>query len=448
MKRVKVSIGPDTAYRHPQTFFFKNIPCLESFWGYTNDAAFTATRIVRMMKELKPTPYFLMVCIGEYPKVKSPRNKNGVFMGMDEPVFGDAFVFKLGEPELYGEGYSRYVHFEEDFHKIDWLPKAIMGAARKVETAMAEHANPGFPNLKNYADEQTMLKDTEKMKRWMARIEKVKEKYATPFPVDKKSGLPDLERMHDILYKMSVDGFSWKDDRLLRIHEGSDKSGLPTAEAYVERILEFDKAYGEAIPAYHLEVTSSASTETGSPSTKTKELVERAKECFLAAKSAFEPMEAIVRAEAVQRGRDAFDITDPEAEIDWRALSYMANLILTSVIAWKKEHTYIASKEIAALYQKTIEELSTKLQAFCKTIEDGVSNNGQIVEAVIELKELYQSLDTGGVELRASREAKAAGANAASEADEDKIPILGVMQVQFASGRTGHIFKHVYTAQS
>lgn len=210
--RVKVSVIPDVG-RHPQTFLFKNIPDVEYYWGFLNDAATTAQRIVRLERDGQPTPYFLLACRGEWPKVTSPRNDNAIFAGVQEPtVFSDAFVFKLGEPEIYEDGYVRYVHIEEDLGNIDWIPEAIREAAKKVEYATPLDANPGFPDMENYADPETMSKDVQKMRKHMNAYRKAAEGYGSDLPTEYEPGMLEFGAMKETVAKMTVLLYKMRED--------------------------------------------------------------------------------------------------------------------------------------------------------------------------------------------------------------------------------------------
>lgn len=176
MHRVQVAVISSMG-RHPQTLLFKNIPDVEYYWTFLNDKATSAQRIVRLEREGKPTPYFLLACRGEWPEKTSPRNDHAIFADLDEPkVFNDAFVFKLGEPETYGEGYAKYVHIEKDLGSVDWTSEAIRNAAMKVESATLVHANPGFQDPTRYADPETMSKDLRKMRQQFEEYKKAEGK--------------------------------------------------------------------------------------------------------------------------------------------------------------------------------------------------------------------------------------------------------------------------------
>ena len=157
METVKVYISPDTAYRNSQTLIFKHFPNVQFYWGERKSRNAWATRIVRLEKEGNPTPYFLLVNNGGQLKCRPPRNQNANLTDVREPIFGDAFVFKLGDPELHEDpGHARYVDIEMDVGRISWLPGSIREAATKVKSAGPANANPGFPDLRNYAASETV----------------------------------------------------------------------------------------------------------------------------------------------------------------------------------------------------------------------------------------------------------------------------------------------------
>lgn len=204
MHRVKVYVIADVG-RHPQTFFFKNIPDVEYYWGFHNDPATTAQRIVRLEREGEPTPYFLLACRGEWPEATSPRNDNAIFAGLHEPmVFSDAFVFKLGEPETYGEGYVNYAHIEEDLGSVGWILGAIREAAEKVEHATPANANPGFPDMENYADPETISKDTQKMRKHMNNYKKAAERRSSALAFEYELGMMDEGAMRSTVREVTA----------------------------------------------------------------------------------------------------------------------------------------------------------------------------------------------------------------------------------------------------
>ena len=288
IERVAVEIEPDTAVRHPQTFFFKNVPSRGPFWGYSNHKAVLATRIIRLENEENPTPYFLMVCRGEHPKAQSPFNNSAVFE-VDVPIFGDAFVFKLGDPELCGpDGYARYVDIEEGFRGIEWLGQAIRMASRKIESATAEYANPGFPDLKNYADQKTMSKDARTMHLWKKEIRKANIRLGTPISIEEASRMPVVESMSYAIEKMNVQINAWKEqEQCSRTEEGTKSWICKIIDAYYESVYVFDGAYKETRAAIPLDNTISDSSYLESSDPRMVNAVGRARGCFHNVKSAF-----------------------------------------------------------------------------------------------------------------------------------------------------------------
>ncbi len=250
IERVEVVVIPDTAYRHPQTFFFKNIPEVDRYWGLLNDAAVTAQRMVRLERDGLPTPYFLLACRGEYPLVKSPRNENAIFANMQVSVFGDAFVFKLASPELNEDGYTRYDHID-DIGDFDWIPQAIQEAARKVEYATASKANPGFPDITNYADQETISKDVHKMLKFVAAYRKAA-----------KRKLPDIDTIGRWTKRFTTLLRDWNKD--VFIATDVDPNGVIR-----KRQATFDEV------AQNVNRIVSASTTTESSNTKTGDGLER-----------------------------------------------------------------------------------------------------------------------------------------------------------------------------
>ena len=396
LKRVKVSLRGDTATRHWQTFFFKNIVCLEPFWGETNDKAFVATRIVRlMMKDGKPTPYFLMVCIGEFPRITSPRNDSQIFKGLHEPIYNDAFVFKLGDPELGVAGYANYVDIDKDFADISWLRQAIRNAARKVERATARHANPGFPDMSNYADEETMSKDVGKMLYVMAMIAKANDKHAAAAAgIDAISGLPDLESMRNAINGMLAQTKIWKDEGLLSFDVDVESAIYQATDAFGQKTIDSLEAIEEALNATKLDQTPSASTDVDSPSAKTKELWERAEECYMGAESDYEAVKALVTEEVNNKVRDVLRIKDPNTECDVIWLKYMANSIISSIVEMKKDRSVIAALKSGHQYMKKMDQLGVKAQAAYQAIEENKTHQ-EIIQLVVETNEIYQILFEG-----------------------------------------------------
>ena len=243
MHRVKVYVKPDVA-GHPQTFFFKNIPDVEWYWGFCNDPATTAQRIVRLEKEGQPTPYFLLACRGEWPELTSPRNDNAIFAGLHElMVFSDAFVFKLGEPETYGEGYVNYVHIEEDLGSVGWIPNAIREAAEKVEYATPVNANPGFPDMEKYADPETISKDIQKMLKHMNKYKKTAERRSSAPPLEHKldgGGMKStIMEVTALLHVLRTDVFP-PIDGAFKLSDDQDRDCIVEADAAFKAIRDHD----------------------------------------------------------------------------------------------------------------------------------------------------------------------------------------------------------------
>lgn len=396
LTRVKVSVRGDTASRHWQTFFFKNIVRLEPFWGYNNDKAHVATRIVRlMMADGKPTPYFLMACIGEFPRIKSPRNDNGIFERLHYgPIYNDAFVFKLGDPELGVAGYANYVDMDKDIDGIDWLREAIRLAAKKVEWAMARHANPGFPDMSNYADKETMVKDVGGMLYVKAMIMKANEKYgATNHPTDADFGLPRLERMRDIVDAMLEQTRIWKHEGLLS--KGVVESALD--DAFGQKTIEFFSVSEEALTATKMDETPSASTEVDSTSAKTKELWKRAEKCFNGACSAYKSVSTPVFEKIEDKMQYIQRIRDPHAECDTIWLKYMLTMIIKGIVEKKTDRNNILAMKSGAPYMKVNDLLGVIAQAAYQAIEENKPSQ-EIIQLVIEINEISQIFNekTGG----------------------------------------------------
>ena len=157
IETVKVYISLDTAYSNSQTLIFKHFPNVQFYWADKGSGNAWATTIVRLEKMGNPTHYFLLVNKGGQLNYRTPRNQNANLTEGHEPIYGDAFVFKLGDPELHEvSGHERYVDIEMDVGRISWLPGSIKDAATKVKTAGPANANPGFPNLRKYADPEAV----------------------------------------------------------------------------------------------------------------------------------------------------------------------------------------------------------------------------------------------------------------------------------------------------
>ena len=290
VKRVLVSIGPSTAFRHPQTFLFKNIPCVEPYWGYLNDAAFTAQRIVRLYNGKGATPYFLQACRGEHPQVKSPRNDNMAFAGLYEPIFNDAFVFKLGEPEVYEDGYAKYVNIEEDIGSLEWLPQAIRDAAKKVEFATAPNANPGFPDMDNYADKATILEDNRRMYMWIHAIRKAEIRYGnSTLAGETTSKLPGIEKMATVYEQWAAQVAAWRFEKALTYGEGSARPEYRAVQDFVHKSSDAMNAVQAAIALKAL----AASTNLEPTDTQVPDAIEKANNSFIAVRDTYIKIGAI-----------------------------------------------------------------------------------------------------------------------------------------------------------
>ena len=359
IRRVKVYIEPDTAFRHPQTFFFKNIPCVDPYWGYLNDKASTAIRIVRLRREAERTPYFLLVCRGEYPQATSPRNENAIFHGLHEPIFGDAFVFKLGDPELYGDAYARYVDIEEDLSSISRFPGMIRDAAKKVEDARPINANPGLPDVKDYADPETIKKDKERLNYWGRLLRRASVKYASDVPVDGNSGMPDLEKMQQVFATMVEDVDTWKERGFLAMG-GMARSILIDLFAqklkYALETIQDNAA--EVNAARNVVESSSVSTNLESSDVKTTDAVEKVKKAFQLLRGAYRNLNH------VRQGTDPsslidthdLDLVDPcEVETPQEKLDVMA----LQAIRWVDDRS---------LDRKKANEFVTKMEVTLQTI--------------------------------------------------------------------------------
>ena len=305
IQRAKVYIIPDTAFRHPQTFLFKNLPNVDRYWGRLNDAASTAQRVVRLERDGKPVPYFLLACRGEYPKPTSPRNDNAIFKDMHEPIFNDAFVFKLGNPELYGEGYARYVDIEEDIGSADWLPDAIRVAATKVDDAMADVANPGTPDMDNYADQVTMVQDLMKMLRWMRAIRKADRKYGNALPADGVSGVADRKKMVYELAKMVKNVHYWIDKGYLRMEDDPSLAVLRKIEDLERKVQDSFAILGLKATDVNLDGALSVFKNPELCGLETKENFERRLDSLRATLDAFDKLKAI---SSVEYGQERLSI--------------------------------------------------------------------------------------------------------------------------------------------
>ena len=384
MHRVKVSVIADTAYRHPQTFFFKNLPDVELYWGFLNDAATTAQRVVRLERDNRPTPYFLLACRGEYPKVISPWNDNVIFADMHEPIFGDAFVFKLADPETTENGYARYAHIEADIGTIDWLPEAIREAAMKVEYAMAPDANPGFPDINNYADPETMLKDTQKMLKWMMAIKKATTRYGNGLPADAMPPLPDYERMKEILMEMATQIQAWKNEGVLYIGRGPESSDFKLVQDFTKKASAAFKAIQDSASdvdaARDLEGASSDSTISELSDVKTTDAVEKVNISFRATKDAFDEVKAIIKVNIVKHVVNASTIDATPEVIDIEELRQIVDAMSMDVGVWKA---------FRSLDPKIVDEFVKKVRASYDAMEDP-SDEMMMSRAILELHDVFQ----------------------------------------------------------
>ena len=400
LKRVWAAVRGDAATHHWQTFFFKNIVCLEPYWGVTNDKAFVATRIVRLKidergKKPTPTPYFLMVCIGEYPRITSPPNDNAMFVGLHEPIYNDAFVFKLGDPELDVNGYANYVNIDKDIVDFSWLKPAVRNAAKKVERSMAMHANPGFPDMSNYADEETMSDDVGKMLYVQAKIRNAKQRHLVADDVHAISERPDFESMYVTTVEMMEQITTWKDDGLLP-YEDDESVEYQAVDTCFQKAKEALDAIEEARLANKWNETPSASTDVESPSamTKAKELCKWAQEVFIDAESAYVSVQALVNSEMDNKTRDAWEIRDHSAQCDTRWLKLMADSVLASVVEMKRNRRVIAAIMAGHPLMKKIDQLGAKAQAAYQAIEENKPYQ-EIIRLVIELNKLLQIFSEG-----------------------------------------------------
>ena len=345
-----------------------------------------------MTIEKEPTPYFLMVCIGEYPRITSPRNNNEIFKGMRQPIFNDAFVFKLGDPELGVAGYANYVDIDKDIDGLlSWLRQPIRNAAKKVERAMARHANPGFPDMSNYADEETMSKDVAGMLYVTAMIMNAKMKYAAANPVVAEFGLPDLERMRDRVENMWAKTNVWKDEGLLSFEADVGSAQYQTTDAFRQKTFDSFQAIEEAVTATELDKTPSASTDADSPSLKIKELWERADKSYKDAESAFEPVKEMVKKVVNEKVTDVLTIKDPNAECDTIWLRYAVDMLISTLVNLMKKPLVVAASKAGVPYGKRINLLGVKAQAVCQAIEENKTYK-EIIQLVVEMNVVYRIL--------------------------------------------------------
>lgn len=386
MHRVKVSVIADTAYRHPQTFFFKNLPDVELYWGFLNDAATTAQRVVRLERDNRPTPYFLLACRGEYPKVTSPRNDNVIFADMHEPIFGDAFVFKMADPETDESGYARYIHIEADISTIDWLPEAVREAAMKVEYAMAPDANPGFPDIDNYADPETMLKDAQKMLKWMMAIKKAATRYGNGLPAGAMPPLPDHERMEETLMDMATEVQAWGNEGVLYIGGGPDPSDFKLVRNFTKKAFAAFKAIRDSASnvnaARDLDGASSDSTISELSEVKTIDAIEKINISFRATKDAFDEVKTIMKVNIVKHVVNNLTIDATPDVIDIQDLRQMVDAMRINVAIWKAYRS---------LDPKIVDEFVKKVRVSFDAMEDP-SDEVMISRAILELHDVFQAI--------------------------------------------------------
>ena len=370
IRRVKVFIAPDTAFRHPQTFFFRNLPDVDPYWGYLNDKASTAVRVIRLETEDNPTPYFLLVCRGEYPKATSPRNNNALFADMYEPIFNDAFVFRLGDPEVDETGYSRFVHVDEDIGSVDWLPRAIKDAARKVKDAVPGHANPGFPDLTNYADPETMNKDTQKLSKWRGAIARAEMKYGREFPADADTGLPDLERMRDILEQWMR---QFRFSRAYEVLSGEEEVDI----SLVIQVASFVEKMNHCSNAIEDNATTVNAARNASSGTKAAEAAEHVKRSFLAAGNSFIGIDGLAYPNIAKEVRVDL-ITDTETRrVDWKPTRQDLKEILVAVDNWKTGET-IPSNEKSKASMQISAPIVTEAKGAYRRREEGGNKRASI----------------------------------------------------------------------
>ena len=383
IERVLVSIGPDTAFRHPQTFFFKNIPSLEPYWGYLNDKAFTAQRIVRLYKEEGATPYFLMVSRGEHPKVKSPRNDNLVFAGLYEPIFNDAFVFKLGEPEVYKDGYAKYVHIEEDIDSLGWLPQAIRDAAKKVEFAMARNANPGFPDMDDYADEATMSKDEKKMLDWQTVIRKAEIKYGNSMLAgETTSELPNLEGIGSVFEQWAAQVTAWRFEDALPSQKGWGPSDYKNIEDFVRRSREAMEAVLVAKALW----AATASTDLESSEVKLIDAMEKVKKHFFLVRDTFIEIEAIANGNLSRHVYSSLSNADSTYVVDVDALKKTVEEMEKDYRNWKAQNIFPPG-----LDNKIMDNFSNRMRAVVQALNQHKSGV-EVLRLSNELKEGHEKM--------------------------------------------------------
>ena len=292
METVKVYISPDTAYSNSQTRIFKHFPNVQFYWGGKVSRNAWATRIVRLEKEGKPTPYFLLVNKGGQLKCRPQRNHNANLIDGSEPIFGDAFVFKLGDPELHeNPGHARYVNIKMDVGRISWLPGSIREAATKVKTAGPPNANPGFPNLRKYTIPETVKQQVS---------ESDKER-------SYKKAKSVIERMTSVIYhgRKDVDFLGTEldpdvDDVVLtacaafeETRKRVDAKGTDAIEKYNRRLLRLEKAFSDFLGK--VRAANQSRDESSDPPSKIRKGVEDA---FFVLADEVERQEDLIQREA------------------------------------------------------------------------------------------------------------------------------------------------------
>lgn len=370
MHRVEVSIIADTLCRHPQTFFFKNLPDVENYWGALNDAATTARRIVRLEMGGQPIPYFLLVSKGELPKADSPRNDNIIFADMHVPIFGDAFIFKLAYVELDENGYARYVNVEDEVGSIDWLPEAIREAARKVDNATAAEANPGFPDVENDADPETMRKYVQSLLRHRDPMQKAARKYGSGLLVDPRSGLPGVMSMGRNLTGMAKKVGAWRDEGVLRMDIGPKSADFKTFKDFHEKalvafyaILDCTNGMGD------LRGASSASVDLGSSETKTTDSVERVKKSFRAASDAFDEVRAVRRVNAARKVIKALNVDEIPKRIHMEDIHHNIEAVLRTLADWERNRDLSAHAKNGPFDPKIVDEFVKRVRGADQAME-------------------------------------------------------------------------------
>ena len=418
--RVLVSVGPDTAFRHPQTFFFKNVPCLEPYWGYLNDKASTAQRIIRLYNGDQPTPYFLMVCRGEHPKVVSPRNDNWVFAGFYEPIFNDAFVFKLGEPEVYEDGYAKYVHIEDDFGGLKWLPLAIRVAAKKVECAEAVNANPGFPDMESYADKATISNDNKRMYAWRTAIRKAEIKYGNSILAgDTTSELPEVSRMASVFEQWAAQLTAWRKEDALPYDQGLGSFEYRKVQEFILKVREGMEAIRDAVTLKAAAASTNLdSTNLDSSDPELTDAVEEAKHCFVIVRDVFIEIEATANENLTRQVYETMTGTETAHVINVKALKRMVEAMEIDYTTWKEGHHFPPDFDTNML-----DEFALKMRRVIEAIEQHKSKE-EVMRLANELKEGQDILEAAVLTAEASMNSEGLGRMMASiQKEEDSMEV-------------------------